>query len=160
MKSADVFPSKYLKAEDLKNRAHMVTISHVELEPFTDDNGRATNKPVAYFKGKEKGAVLNKTNWGVIAYLLGDESDNWTGGQIMLVPELVAFKGQMKMAIRVKPPQNAQPHKPALPNTENPADPLTAGPALHRAIKEKQERQLADEAQLHDSDNYDDEIPF
>lgn len=100
MKQSDVFPSKYVKAEDLKGRAVQVVISHVVLEKLGNDM-----KPAVYFQGKEKGVVLNKTNFGRIAYIYGDESDDWTGKEIVLYPELVDFQGKPTWSIRVRPPE-------------------------------------------------------
>ena len=61
MKANDVFPGKYLKASDLNGHEPVVTIDRVEMEDVGD--GR---KPVVYFKGKEKGLVMNKTNFSTI----------------------------------------------------------------------------------------------
>ena len=129
MKSDDIFPSKYIKASDLKGRAHMVTISHCVMEKLGNDQ-----KLIIYFQGKDKGLVTNKTNFGRIAYLYGDETDDWPGAKIVLVAELVDFQGKPTMAIRVRAPNGAGPKKPPLQNTENPADKITSGPELQRAV--------------------------
>lgn len=102
MKSGEVYPSKYLKAEDLGDDEPIVTIEKVVLEELeSKDRGKQT-KPVAYFKGLEKGLVINKTNWSIIAKQHGDESDDWVGKQIILfVMDVEAF-GEMVSAIRVK----------------------------------------------------------
>jgi hypothetical protein len=57
MKISEEFPSQYLKASDLGGRDIRVTMGRVEREKIGTDN-----KLVLYFKGKDKGLVLNKTN--------------------------------------------------------------------------------------------------
>lgn len=102
----DAFPSKYLKAADIKGRPPIaVTISHVALEEIGDDK---TLKPVLYFQGKEKGVVLNKTNGSMIAHTHGPETDGWVGKQILLRCEGVSFRGQIVDSIRVSVAQAEQ----------------------------------------------------
>lgn len=113
MKMNDVFPSKFVKADDLKGKQVLCVISHVTVEKIGDDT-----KPVIYFQGKEKGLVCNKTNFGRIAYVYGDESDEWTGKEIVLYPEMTDFQGKPMWAIRVKPPLPREP-APAPAPTEN-----------------------------------------
>ncbi len=102
MKSESVFPSKYLKAEELDDEL-TVTIKKVVMEEMESKDGRSQDKPVAYFKEINKGLVVNKTNWSIIAKQHGDESDDWVGKQITLfVMDVEAF-GEMVNAIRVRP---------------------------------------------------------
>ncbi len=101
MKGADVFPSKWLKADDLGDSEPIVTITHVVMEEVSNNE----QKPVVYFKGKKKGMVCNKTNWNRIAYIhKSDDSDDWSGKDVTLYVELVSMQGEMKPAIRVKAP--------------------------------------------------------
>lgn len=104
MKSGEVYPSKYLKAEELDEEITL-TIKKVVLEEMESKEGRSQEKPVAYFKEISKGLVVNKTNWSIIAKQHGDESDEWAGKQVTLfVMDVEAF-GEMVSAIRVKPPR-------------------------------------------------------
>ena len=92
------FPSKYLKAADLKGRRVMVTISAVEMEDIGDDD----SKPVVYFEGKSKGLVLNKTNSNMIIEITdSSETDSWAGQQIVLFSTKVDFQSRRVDAIRV-----------------------------------------------------------
>lgn len=108
MKGADVFPSKFLKTADLQGRRAKVTIAFVQKEKMGDDE-----KPVAYFAGKEKGLVLNVTKWNSIADLYGDESDDWTGKMIMLVPGKTTYQGKRVDCIDIYPPNTSDPQAPA-----------------------------------------------
>ena len=97
MKSTDIFPSKYLRAADLDGREPIVTINRVVLETLGDDR-----KPVAYFDGKDKGLVLNKTNWNAIEDISGeDDCDNWKGVKVKLITAKVEFQGKRVAAIRI-----------------------------------------------------------
>lgn len=104
MRSGDVFPSKYLKAEELDEDVQ-VTISKVVLEELEQKDGKKQEKPVCYFEEGPKGLILNKTNWALIAKQHGDESDDWTGKKIILTTVDVDAFGDVVSAIRVKPPK-------------------------------------------------------
>lgn len=94
------FPSAYLKASDLGAAAPVVTIDRVDVEPVGRDKEM---KPVVYFRGKEKGVVLNKTNSNMIATLTGSrDTDDWIGCQIRLYATTTEFGGETVECIRVK----------------------------------------------------------
>lgn len=97
---ADAFPSKYVKAGDLHGSEKIVTIKGVK----TEEVGRGRErKLVVYFKGAEKGLVLNKTNATRIAKLVGSEdTDDWTGKQVKLFATETEFGGETVDCIRIK----------------------------------------------------------
>ncbi len=95
-----VFPSHYLKASDLGDAQPVVTIDRMATEPVGRDK---EIKPVLYFRGKDKGLILNKTNAGKIAQLTGSkDTDDWAGCQLRLYVTEVEFGGESVEAIRVK----------------------------------------------------------
>lgn len=103
MKVSDMFPAKYLSASDLHGKAVPVTIRGVEYDEMRDPkSGKKILKPVVYFKDKVKGLVLNKTNAFAIAGLLGDDTEQWKGGKIMIYPDRTMVAGTEKDCIRVK----------------------------------------------------------
>lgn len=116
MKISEEFPSKHLKAADLQGRDVRVTMANVEREKFGDDN-----KLVVYFKGKDRGLVLNKTNAGTISDAFGDDTDDWFGNDIILFSVRTDFQGKVVDAIRCRAP-SARDNKPA-------KDPISSGPA-------------------------------
>jgi len=118
MRSGDVFPSKYLKAEELDEDVQ-VTISRVVLEELEQKDGKKQEKPVCYFEEGPKGLILNKTNWALIAKQHGDESDDWTGKKITLTTVDVDAFGDVVSAIRVKPPKK-QSSGSAFPKADSP----------------------------------------
>jgi hypothetical protein len=102
MKTSDFFPSQYLRAADLAGKERTVTIDRVEAVLFEND-GRKQKKPVIHFKDTGvKPLVTNKTNFTMIAAAHGDDSDTWAGKRIVVYPDMVAFKGQVQEAVRVK----------------------------------------------------------
>ena len=111
------FPSKYLRAADLLDQETgeytqpVVTIEHVVMEPVGQDR---TMKPVVFFKGKDKGVVLNKTNSKVLINITGStDTDKWMGIQIKLYVAEVSFQGEMVDAIRFKSPLAVRTGRPA-----------------------------------------------
>ena len=113
MRTSEVFPSRFLKPG----------VSKVEIEDVGDDR-----KAVAYFVGKEKGLVLNRTNWDRIALAAGtDDTDEWPGVKVQLYTEPVTFNGKTAPAVRVKAVKKrstsqAQDPRPTPPDAEPPMD--------------------------------------
>ena len=94
----EAFPSKYLKAADIKGHPPVpVQISHVTMEKMPEGEER----PVLWFIGKEKGVVLNKTNANMIAHAYGPETAGWGNKTIYLRCEAVPFGGNIVDSIRV-----------------------------------------------------------
>ena len=121
MKISEAYPSKYLKCADLQGRSVSAIIHNVEIEKLGEDN-----RPVVYFKGKQKGLVLNKTNAGTIADMYGDNTDHWEGHKITLRPTRVDFRGERVDAIRVEfvqpPPKTVKPVERAADELNPPDD--------------------------------------
>ena len=103
----EIFPSNYLKAADLKGAQPRVTIASIQMETLGQGKD-AQDRPVIYFEGKEKGLVANKTNMSTIAAVFGDETDDWTGAEIVLFETMVDFQGKTTPAIRVKIPAGSR----------------------------------------------------
>jgi hypothetical protein len=123
-KLSEVFPSKYLKADDIPEEGLVLTISGVEMEELGQGRDKET-KPVLSFKEEEKGMVCNKTNCNTIHKLSGsDDTDDWVGHKIRLITLEVDFQGTMTNSIRVstKPVKAPTPAKKAAPAQESPDD--------------------------------------
>ncbi len=102
MKMSEMFPTKWLSALDLRGQTVTVKMSAVVSEKVGDDI-----KPVLYFLGKEKGLVLNKTNSSTIVDVYGDETANWSGKTISILPAQTEFQGKTVACIRVAIQQSA-----------------------------------------------------
>jgi len=123
MRVSEAFPSEYLKAADLRDRNVLVVIDHVEMKDIGDDH-----KPVLFFQGKDKGMVLNKTNANNIAAAHGDDTDDWTGKEIVLFPAMVDFQGKTVQAIRVRAPRASDRPKPQIVTASGGAAAVRAAP--------------------------------
>jgi hypothetical protein len=110
----DVFPSKYINANDLKGQEPVVTIREVLFEPV----GRSREmKGVVYFTGKVKGLILNKTNAKSIMALTGSAvTEEWVGKAIRLYTAETEYDGKLSPCVRIKASNGARP--PALPVAE------------------------------------------
>jgi hypothetical protein len=115
MKMSEEFPSKWLKAGDLQGKEVKVIMSNCERETIGDDH-----KPVLYFKGKDKGIVLNKTNASVITDFYGDDTADWYDQPIILFTVMTEYQGKAAPGLRVRIP-TAKDSKPA-------RDPISSGP--------------------------------
>lgn len=127
MKMSEEFPSKFLKAADLQGREVRLTMANVEREKIGDDF-----KPVLYFKGKDRGLALNKTNAGTIADAYGDDSDDWFDQPIILFSVMVDFQGKVGPAIRCRVP-TAKDNKALAPAPVR-EDPISSGPIAPRRV--------------------------
>jgi hypothetical protein len=96
-----MFPSKYLKGDDLKGTP-TVKIASIAREVVGQSN---EEKTVIYFEGFQKGLVLNRTNSDVLESLYGDETDDWIGEEVTLFSVPVTFQGKTTNACRVRAPK-------------------------------------------------------
>lgn len=120
MKISEEFPSQFLKAGDLHGRDVRVIMARVERETIGQDT-----KPVLYFKGKDKGLVLNKTNAGTIGDFYGDDTEDWYDQPLILFPVKTDFQGKTVDAIRCRIP-TAKDNRQIAP--ERKPDPISSGP--------------------------------
>ncbi len=147
----EVFPSKYLKAADIKGRPPIsVVIREVVVEKISETD----SKPVVYFQGKEKGIVLNKTNANMIAHTYGPETNGWIGQTILLRSEPVPFGSQIVDSIRVAVAQVAT-HTPNHVAQKKAEDYVADQVADHQTMS--QEHSYPESSS--DAD-FDDDIPF
>lgn len=99
-------PSRFLKAEDLGDKEPQVVIDRVVMEQVSETD----NKPVVYFRNKEKGVVLNNTRWDALEFICDShDSDEWIGQTIRLAAGKTKFGGQYVPCIVIKPPKKEQP---------------------------------------------------
>lgn len=119
MKISEEFPSQYLKASDLGGREIRVTMGRAERETIGTDK-----KIVLYFKGKEKGLVLNKTNANTIGDGYGDDTDDWFDQPLILFSVKTDYQGKVVDAIRCRVP-TAKDNREVQPRRE---DPISSGP--------------------------------
>ena len=112
MKLTELYPSKYLKAEDFEEgQTMLVTMDHIEVEPL---GKKQEDKPVLYLRQNIKPLVLNKTNARKMADVVGSlETDDWAGSRVQLYATDVEFQGETVEAIRCKAPGTGTRTRPA-----------------------------------------------
>ena len=118
MKANEIFPSKYVKAEDISSNL-LVTITDAVMEAV---GPLKTEKLVLYFKEYPKPFICNLTNFKRIEKLHGDDTDSWIDKKIILYRTTTEFQGEEIPAIRVR--DRIQADKPATkPASDIPDEP-------------------------------------
>src|SRR4051812_605670 len=103
MKVSQLFPSKYLKKEDVPSPVTL-TIQKFAMETIKGDKGEET-KPVIHFMGGAKPMVVNTGNATLLDELYGD-TDNWAGKQITVYTDPnVMFGGKRIGGLRLRKPE-------------------------------------------------------
>jgi hypothetical protein len=111
----EVFPSKRLKAADLKGKSRIVTIERTPLETLKGLDGKETQKIVLCFENVAKSLPLNATNFDAVCDATGcPDTEDWPGQQIELYPTKTHMGGQLVDCIRIRRP-SASRRVPAAP---------------------------------------------
>lgn len=128
MKISEEFPSTYLKASDLGGREIRVTMANVEREKIGTDT-----KLILYFKGKEKGLVLNKTNAYAIGDGYGEDTQDWYDQPLILFSIKTEYQGKIVDGLRCRVPtakdnREAAPPRRAVGGVSDNMDRISSGP--------------------------------
>lgn len=118
--------SKHLRAEDYDiDQKWRLIIEDVELTLMpARDNKPARNRLVLFFKGREKGLVLNATNQGFIEARLGQQPNAWIGASVVLHRTTTVYGENTVPAFRL-----IEVKKPDAPVAPRPApEPITVEP--------------------------------
>jgi hypothetical protein len=94
-----------------------VIMGRVEREKIGTDT-----KLILYFKGKEKGLVLNKTNAFAIGDAYGEDTEDWFEQPLILFSIKTEYQGKVVDGLRCRVP-TARDNKPPK------ADPISSGPS-------------------------------
>jgi len=105
----ELFPSPFLKSNDIGNEDLHLTISRFDFE-ILGQGDQAERKGVLDFQETPKRLVLNMTNASIIAEIYGSIISGWIGKRIAVYRTEVPFGGKMVPAVRVRttPPQAPQ----------------------------------------------------
>src|SRR5262249_46585806 len=110
MKRDEVFPSKYLKAPNLKGKAYAATIESAPYEPLKSLDGKETHKIVLHFENAEKALPLNATNFDAVCDATGcPDTDDWPRKRIELYPAKTTMGGKSVDCIRIRRPSASRP---------------------------------------------------
>lgn len=87
MKVSEVLDKNFLFAGDLDGKDVTLTIDRVAPKGTVKrESGETIDKPVLYFQKTTKGLALNVTNFRALQILHGNETDDWTGQKVTLMP--------------------------------------------------------------------------
>lgn len=121
MRKSDVFPSRFLKPDDLNGKFVPLTIAGASYEILKNFKGRDEQKLILAFRETKKELVCNATIWDQIAEATGkDDSDEWPGCAVEAFGTEVQVGAEMKPAVRIRAagslgvaaPAKKQPDKP------------------------------------------------
>lgn len=102
MKLDDLLPSKYLKQSDVPEDS-LVTVQKLTKVNVARDDEEPDYKWTIQFKEYAKPMVLNATNIKRLGKALGDDTDDWLGGQVVLyVDPDVEFGGNQVGGLRIR----------------------------------------------------------
>jgi hypothetical protein len=119
-----MFPRRFLTAEDFAGAPRVVTINSVTMEDLGSEGSHET-KPVIRFIECEQRFVLNRVNAGFLLDMTGSgQSDDWIGLPIELYAAQTLFKGRMVNCIRVRRPMVKSAPQPAQEPLTAPAQPV------------------------------------
>ena len=124
MKRDEVFPSKYLKAADLKGKPRTVKIVSAPYETLKGLDGKETRKIVLYFENVLKSLPLNATNFDAVCDATGcPDTEDWPGQRIELYPTKTIMGGKTVDCIRIRRPSASRPAAAAPPPPPPLSDP-------------------------------------
>ena len=96
----DLYPSKYIKSDDIGHQRITLQVAAIKLEEVAENEAA---KPVMYFHGKEKGMVVNKTNAMLCGHVWGPDTDVWLNQWLELFTEAKMFNGKVVQGLSVAP---------------------------------------------------------
>jgi hypothetical protein len=101
---SEAFPSRWLKAPDLKGQPCVLKIERA-MQEIVKFNGKEQEKTVLYFAGTGKALPVNATNWDAIEAVTGEPNSNdWAGHVIEVFPTTTEVRGETFNCIRVRAP--------------------------------------------------------
>lgn len=104
MKVNEMFPTKYVKGDELPSTGLKVTITAVKVEKMRKP-GQAGEVDgfVLWCQGAKRGIVLSAPLARQIAKITGEgDTDNWNGKTVVLYPEPMTVAGVDRVAIRAR----------------------------------------------------------
>lgn len=98
MDATEIYPSSWLRAEDIGQKHVKVEIERVNAV----DVKEGQRKLEIGFKELDKSLLLNKTNTGKLIAAYGKETDGWIGKLVELYTVMTTFQGSEVPAIRLQ----------------------------------------------------------
>jgi hypothetical protein len=88
------FGGRFLTAENI-DQPFVGTIERIEDMEMQEDGGRIKKRPVVFFEGYERAAVLNATRYHFLTELMGSRgTDDWIGKQVGVRKGKTSYAGK------------------------------------------------------------------
>lgn len=97
MDASEIYPSSWLRAEDIGDKRQRLTIKDVVLVEMKDKK-----RLELLFTEIDSGLILNKTNANKLKEAFGNNTDGWIDKVVELYTALTTFQGKEMPAIRLK----------------------------------------------------------
>jgi hypothetical protein len=122
----EMTPSKYLKQSDVQGEV-LVTVQGLKKVNVAREDDEPEYRWTIKFQEFEKPMVLNTTNIKRMGKALGDDTDGWVGGQVVLyVDPDIEFGGNIVGGLRIRNHRKASPL--SKPNAQGDDIPWSTGP--------------------------------
>ncbi len=146
MKMTEMFPSNYLKKEDVATPV-VATIRQVAQDEVAGDGGKEL-KAIVHFQGTLKPMILNRGNAELLCSLYGDDSTAWHGRQVEIYSDPnVMFAGKRVGGIRLRAPStNGHGTHHAPPPSASPLWDISDGKSVMTAQTADQVRKIINES--------------
>lgn len=133
MKKSDVFPSRFLKPDDLDGKFVPLTIATAAYQTLKNFKGKDEQKLVLTFRETRKELVCNATIWDAIVDATGqDDSDGWPGHTVEAFGSEVQVGNETKPCVRIRAAEQAGLKLAAQPQSaQAPAQKQPGKPASH-----------------------------
>jgi hypothetical protein len=141
-----MFPSTYLKADDLEGQAVVLKITKSVVQNLKDFNtGKMVPKTVLSFEDTDKILVVSaKAVWDGCVKATGcQDSNEWPGHSIEVFPSTTEVGGEMKDCLRVRPVTKKTKAPP--PPKKFAADRISTGLPKKASVLPKQEEPPEDD---------------
>jgi len=125
MKAKDMIDSKYLKQQDIDGEV-IVTIAKIGRGNVAPEDQPEELKWMIKFLEFKKPMVLNSTNIQMLEKSCGEETDLWTGKEVILyVDHNVSFAGKLTGGLRIKSAKQSAPKRASSTNQATNPESLT-----------------------------------
>src|SRR4051812_17319152 len=102
-RGSDIYSSKWLKADDLRDDEETFTITGSGVHTFKESDGKEKQQLTLSFHETDKALGLNVTNYRVLEGIFGsDDTDDWHGHKVVLfVTQTTMTDGRAVDCLRV-----------------------------------------------------------
>jgi hypothetical protein len=98
---SELYPNRFLHADQLKGRKVTLTIKNVDVEELTGENNKKAAKVILSFAERPLELVTPKTNGECLRRMFGSKPHEWVGHKITLFPSTTSFGRETVDCIRI-----------------------------------------------------------